>query len=219
MKYRLIIQDLKESSDANVLAFLKDAEKIKPMSKRERDYCLQNRYRPESVQKLVEEFIPYIIWVAYTFGGNAKMLSVLDLINEGIIGTYDAFGKSAEGGLLTRRRVCNAIKASIKRAIAKVECENMEAFSIEECLFCENDRIDEDRIIKEADRENISMLLWDMVEKSLGARNAGIIYDYYSGNYNSLEMIGDKYGVTGSCAGQTIRKVRCLANSQVKTLI
>ena len=69
MKYRMIIQDMKESGDANVLAFLKDAEKIKPMSKRERDYCLQNRYRPELVQKLVEEFIPYIIWVAYTFGG------------------------------------------------------------------------------------------------------------------------------------------------------
>ena len=33
MKYRMIIQDMKESGDANVVAFLKDAEKIKPMSK------------------------------------------------------------------------------------------------------------------------------------------------------------------------------------------
>ena len=98
MKYRMIIQDMKESGDANVVAFLKDAEKIKPMSKRERDYCLQNRYRPESVQKLVEEFIPYIIWVAYTFGDNAKMLTVLDLISEGILGAYDAFSKSAKDG-------------------------------------------------------------------------------------------------------------------------
>ena len=32
MKYRMIIQDMKESGDANVVAFLKDAEKIKPMS-------------------------------------------------------------------------------------------------------------------------------------------------------------------------------------------
>ena len=148
MKYRMIIQDMKESGDANVVAFLKDAEKIKPMSKRERDYCLQNRYRPESVQKLVEEFIPYIIWVAYTFGDNAKMLTVLDLISEGILGAYDAFSKSAKDGLLTRRRVCNAIKARIKRAIAKVECVNMEIYSIEECILRGDDQMDDDGILK-----------------------------------------------------------------------
>ena len=64
MKYKYIIQELKETGDPNVLAFLKDAERIKRMSKKERDYCLQSRWMYESVKKLVEEFIPFIIMVA-----------------------------------------------------------------------------------------------------------------------------------------------------------
>ena len=76
------------------------------------------------------------------------MLTVLDLISEGILGAYDAFGKSAKGGLLTRRRVCNAIKARIKRAIAKVECVNMEIYSIEECILRGDDQMDDDGILK-----------------------------------------------------------------------
>lgn len=42
MRYKLIIQALRESSDNNVLAFVKDVEKIKRLTAEERQYYLTN---------------------------------------------------------------------------------------------------------------------------------------------------------------------------------
>jgi DNA-directed RNA polymerase sigma subunit (sigma70/sigma32) len=119
MKYKSIIEDLKGTGDPNVMAFLKDVARIKRLSKKERDYCLQNRWSYVAVRKLVEEFIPYIIWVAYAKREQVKTLSVLDLIDEGIIGAYKAFELSEEGGILSKRRVNNCIKRNMRRAIRR----------------------------------------------------------------------------------------------------
>ena len=65
MRYKLIIQALRESSDNNVLAFVKDVEKLKRLTVEERQYYLANREEAEAVNILVKDFIPYIIKVAY----------------------------------------------------------------------------------------------------------------------------------------------------------
>ena len=120
MKYRFIIQEMKESGDPNVLAFLKDAAKIKRLSKNERDFYLQNRSMPGAVKRLVEGFIPYVIFVAYCNSHKTKTLSVLDLINEGVLGAYKAFEKNLKKGeILTRRRVNSKIKSNIRYAVLK----------------------------------------------------------------------------------------------------
>lgn len=65
MRYKLVIQALRESSDNNVLAFLKDVEKMKRLTAEERQYYLANREEADAVNILVKDFIPYIIKVAY----------------------------------------------------------------------------------------------------------------------------------------------------------
>ena len=119
MKYKYIIQELKEGGDPAMMAFVNDVERIKRLSKKEKDYCLQNRYKPESVQKLVEDFIPYIIFVAYMNRDKAKTLQMLDLINEGILGAYAGFEKSKKDGLLTKFRIFNYIRGNIRSAISR----------------------------------------------------------------------------------------------------
>ena len=117
MKYKLIIQEMKESKDLNVRAFVHDVEKLKRMTKKERDYYLKNRYTPEAVRKLIKEFIPYITIIAYNYSNKAKTMTMLDLIDEGILGAYAAFEKnSKDGEPLTRRRVRSQIKTRIRKA-------------------------------------------------------------------------------------------------------
>ena len=134
MKYKYIIQELKETGDPNVLAFLKDAERIKRMSKKERDYCLQSRWMYESVKKLVEEFIPFIIMVAYGHWHKTRTLTVLDLIDEGILGVYAAFEKNRKGGCLTKRGVNNRIKSSIKCAVLRDCNQGFGDVVFDECI-------------------------------------------------------------------------------------
>ena len=117
MKYKVIIQELKASNDKNVRAFVRDMEKLKPLTKKERDFYLQNRYNPVAKEKLIADFIPYIIMVAYAHSEKTKNLSVLDLINEGILGAYTAYEKNSKNGEpLTRRRVRSQIKTRIRKA-------------------------------------------------------------------------------------------------------
>ena len=118
MKYKLIIQEMKESKNKNVRAFVRDVEKLKRMTKKQRDIYLKNRQKPGAVTNLVEGFIPYIIMVAYVHSDKVNTLSVLDLINEGILGAYAAFEKNSKNGEpLTRRRVRSQIKTRIRKAV------------------------------------------------------------------------------------------------------
>jgi hypothetical protein len=57
--------------------------------------------------------------VAYAKMDQVKTLSVLDLIDEGIIGAYKAFELSEEGGILSKRRVNSSIKRHMRRAIRR----------------------------------------------------------------------------------------------------
>ena len=118
MKYKLIIQEMKESKNKNVRAFVRDVEKLKRMTKKQRDMYLKNRQKPGAVTNLVEGFIPYIIMVAYVHSDKVNTLSVLDLINEGILGAYAAFERNSKNGEpLTRRRVRSQIKTRIRKAV------------------------------------------------------------------------------------------------------
>jgi len=134
MKYKDIIQEMKEARDPNMMAFVKDLEKMKRLTKKEKDHCLQTRFLKESVQKLVEGFIPYIIFVAYYYKDKAKTLQMLDLINEGILGAYDAFKRSAKDGKLTKIRVEYSIKDRIRKVVNEDYNQNFAEYSFEICV-------------------------------------------------------------------------------------
>ena len=207
MKYKYIIQELKETGDPNVLAFLKDAEKIKRMSKKERDYCLQNRWMYESVKKLVEEFIPYIIMVAYGHQNRTKTLSVLDLINEGILGAYSAFEKSLIGEILTKKRVDNLIKWRIRDAVLRDYHKGSVDLLSEDCLPSHENLQDEDGIIEDINGEWLRLHLTNVIMEKLGERDGGIIIDYYLGDDTDTKKLADKYGVSRERVRQIIRNL------------
>ena len=118
MKYKVIIQELKESDDKNVQAFLHDVEKMRRITKKDRDKYLKNRQKPGAVTKLLEGFIPYIIMVAYAYVDKARTATLLDLINEGVLGAYTAFERNSKAGEpLTRRRVRSKIKTRIRKVV------------------------------------------------------------------------------------------------------
>lgn len=94
MKYSLIIQELKNSANQNVRTFVKDVEGIKRLTVKERQYYLANRQEAEAQSILVNDFIPYVIRVAYANSFKTNVLSVLDLVNEGILGTYKALNRN-----------------------------------------------------------------------------------------------------------------------------
>ena len=77
MKYKVIIQELKASNDKNVRAFGRDMEKLKPLTKKERDFYLQNRYNPVAKEKLIADFIPYIIMVAYAHSEKTAISNII----------------------------------------------------------------------------------------------------------------------------------------------
>lgn len=118
MKYKVIIQELKESDDKNLQAFLHDVEKLKRMTKKQRDRYLKDRQKPGAVTKLLEGFIPYIIMVAYAYMEKTRTVTLLDLINEGVLGAYAAFERNSKvGEPLTRRRVRSKIKTRIRKVV------------------------------------------------------------------------------------------------------
>jgi RNA polymerase sigma factor (sigma-70 family) len=216
MKYKYVIQELKESGDVNVQAFLKDVEKMKPMSRKDRDHCLQTRFMHESVQKLVEEFIPFIIMVAYGYSTKVRTLTLLDLINEGILGAYDAFKNSNMDGRLTRKRVLNSIKRRIYNAIKADEKQCVADYYFDVCV--PEGALNDEGMVMDIDRGNVRRLLRDMLEINMSARDAGIIYEYYFGKDDDYEMIAAKYGLTRERVRQIVKNVGSLDYPAVKAL-
>ena len=216
MNYKAIIQELKEGGDRNVLAFLRDIEKMKPMSKKDRDHCLQTRFMPESVTKLVEEFIPFIIMVAYGNVGKVKTLTVLDLINEGILGAYAAFSNSCKDGVLYRRRVLNSIKSYIYKAIRTDSNQCIADYSFDVCV--PEGPMNDEGMILECDRDNVRGILMEAIEESLGARDAAIVYDYYFGKIFDYDLISEKYGLSKERCRQVLAKVKTMSYTELKEL-
>ena len=203
MKYKVIIQELKESNDKNVRAFVRDMENLKPLTKKERDFYLQNRYNPVAKEKLIADFIPYIIMVAYAHSEKTKNLSVLDLINEGILGAYTAYEKhEKKGETLTRRRVCEWIKKNIRKAINIANSRNsMDVYY--ECLI-DDEQMDEDSIIDDVNGKWLRQYLAELIMDQMNKRNGKIIIEYYLGGNDDLKKIGDKYGISHERVRQII---------------
>lgn len=216
MKYKDIIQELKETGDVNVQAFLKDVEKMKPMSKKDRDYCLLTRFKSESVSKLVAEFIPYIIMVAYGNMEKVKTLGVLDLINEGILGAYAAFSVSRIDGKLSKARIQWNIKNNIYKAIRIDLNQSIADYSFDVCV--PEGAMNDEGMVMECDRDSVRGILMESIEKNMGVRDAEIIYDYYFGKVMNYEMLGEKYGLGRERCRQVIKNVGTLSYTELKDL-
>lgn len=70
MKYKLIIQELKKSTDQNVRAFVNDVEGMKRLTTEQRKNYLANLQKTESISLLVKDFIPYIITHSLLYSPN-----------------------------------------------------------------------------------------------------------------------------------------------------
>ena len=194
-----------ETGDPNVLAFLKDAEKIRPMSKKERDHCLESRWMSESLNRLVEEFIPFIVMVAYGYRERTKTLSFLDLINEGILGAYAAFDRNRKGGPLTKWRVNHYIKTGIRSAVLRDNSQGFADVPYDECTPCDDDLKDENDFIDDINGEWLRLHLTNVIMENLGERDGGIVVDYYLGDESDLELLSVKYNLTRERVRQITR--------------
>ena len=123
MKYKDIIQELKESPDQNIAAFLKDVEKKKRLSKTERQSCLARLQDPSVADVLASDCIPSIIRVAYKYSKQTKRLSFLDLVGEGVVGVYSCINKNKykKSGCTDRMLRAYIINA-IQRQVCKHAC-------------------------------------------------------------------------------------------------
>lgn len=197
MRYRLVIEALRESSDNNVLAFLKDVEKMKRLTAEERQYYLVNREEADAVNILVEDFIPYIIKVAYVHSQKTSTLSVLDLINEGIVGAYAAFEKCDSRG----KKMVNTVRVFINRYISqlveKKDISETAEFIIEETVSDGDEEwFDDHVIIKRIDRQNERKILTKLLSDKIGARNASIVITYFTHEDADLKTLSKQYGVS-----------------------
>ena len=123
MKYKDIIQELKESPDQNITAFLEDVEKKKRLSKRDRQLYLSRLQTPGVAEALASDCIPSIIRVAYRYSKQTKRLSFLDLVSEGIVGVYSCINKYKYKQCGCTDRLLRAyIFSAIQRQVCKHAC-------------------------------------------------------------------------------------------------
>ena len=216
MKYKHIIQEMKEANDPNMMAFVKDVEKMKRLTKKEKDHYLQTRFLPESVQKLVEDFIPYIIFVAYRYKDKTNSLQLLDLINEGILGAYAAFERSTKDGRLTRLGVYYSIRSYMHKAIKRERKLDFAEYRYDTCEPV--GQLDDDGEIMDVDRESVRNLLMDSFVKNFGPRDAEIIFDYYWEKTEDLQLLSIRYGLSRERCRQVIKNVENLTYSEIKRL-
>ena len=133
MKYKLIIQELRESHDMNVQIFLNDVDKIIKLSKKEKKSLLTKLKNPGVIDTLVKNYIPTIIRIAYANSLLMNSVSFLDLVEEGVIGAYKCLNKYKKDGAVSDRTVRATIIITIKKLVCKKECP----FTV--CRFNEND--------------------------------------------------------------------------------
>ena len=196
MRYKLVIQALRESSDNNVLAFVKDVEKIKRLTAEERQYYLVNREEADAVNILVKDFIPYIIKVAYEYSQKTSTLSVLDLINEGIVGAYAAFEKCNSRGKEMVRKARVFINRYISQLVEKKDISETAEFIIEETVSDDDEWFDDHAIIKGIDRIRERKLLSRLLSDKIGSRKASIIIAYYTHEDADLKTLSKQYGIS-----------------------
>lgn len=197
MRYKLVIQALRESSDNNVLAFVKDVEKMKRLTAEERQYYLANREKAGAVSILVKDFIPYIIKVAYVHSQKTSTLSVLDLINEGIVGAFAAFEKCNSHGKKMVNTVRVYINKYINQLVEKKDIAETAEFVIEETVSDGDEEwFDDHVIIRRIDRQNERKLLTKLLSDKIGSRKASIIITYYMHEDADLKTLSKQYGIS-----------------------
>ena len=122
MKYKVIIKELKEAADPNVLAFLKDVESKKQLSRDERQYYMVHLHESGAPEIIVNDFIPAIIRVAYSYSQKTKKLTFLDLVGEGVVGAYKFIEKYKHRKGADHRLLRQYVICAIQRVICKQEC-------------------------------------------------------------------------------------------------
>lgn len=133
MKYKQIIQELKESKDLNVQIFLNDAEKIIKLPRKEKKLMLSQLQKPGVIEALVKNYIPTIIRIAYANSLLMHSVSFLDLVEEGVLGAHKCLDKYKKVGVVSDKTVRASIIGTIKKLVCKNECP----FTV--CRFNEND--------------------------------------------------------------------------------
>lgn len=198
MRYQLIIQQMKESHDYNVKAFVRDVERKRRLTTEERQYYLTNIKEPYAVSSLVEDMIPYVIKVAYEKSESAKNLSILDLVNEGIVGAYAAIAKYHQRGIEMPRPIRTYIIRYIDNVIKSKDSIMSEGIDLDEYAS------DVD-FFKEIDRIKQRRLLTKLIMDNYGSRDGNIIIDYYLDGNTDLKIIAKKYNVSR----ERIRQIAC----------
>ena len=133
MKYKQIVQELRESQDLNVQIFLNDVDKITKLSQKEKKSLLTKLQNPGVIDTLVKNYIPTIIRIAYANSLLMNSVSFLDLVEEGVIGAYKCLNKYKKDGAVSDKTVRATIIGTIKKMVCKKECP----FTV--CRFNEND--------------------------------------------------------------------------------
>ena len=208
MKYKLIIQALKESPDPNVRAFVREVENIRRLSKAERYYRLKNRHEPGAVSILVKDCIPYIIKVAYAQWLETGKESVLDLINEGMVGACDAFQKHDHKD----KRMIILLRSYIKKYISNAANSHNQPEPEETCPADEMEWQNEDDILNSLDRGRERILLTNLIEEKMGSNYAAIIKDYYFNPESDIPEMSKKYHVSTERVRQVIHNFTKLYN-------
>ena len=197
MRYKLIIQELKKSTDQNVRAFVNDVEGMKRLTSEQRQYHLANLQERESISLLVKDFIPYIVRVAYANSWKSNVLSVLDLVNEGIIGAYTGLEKSYRG----KKDAVRLTRVYIQNYISKMIAHNGGLISsgVNPDDYCSADS----DFIRTLDHAKKRALLSNLLTAKIGERDGQIIIDYFSDKDVDIKALSKRYGV--SC--ERIRQV------------
>ena len=190
MRYKLIIQELKKSTDQNVLAFVNDVEGMRRLSLEQRQYYLANLQETKAVSLLVKDFIPYIVRVAYVNSWKSNVLSVLDLINEGIIGAYVGFEKSRRGNKDAIRLTRAYIQNYISKMISNNGGQISSSINPDLCFSADSD------FIRTLDYAKKRALLSNLLTAKMGERNGQIIIDYFSDKDTDIRALAKKYGVS-----------------------
>lgn len=198
MTYKQIIEKLKESSDPNVLAFVKEMEHIKRLSPEERQYYMENRKDPKSARMVLRDFIPYIVKVAFEYSQETKVLSLLDLISEGVLGTCAALEKYDYKCTNLVRQIRAYVIKAIRKAIVINEDRMTEAKENMDCFSAIGERecSQEENIVNDIDRKREKLLLENWIMGHPNCHYKQIIIKIYLDDELSTDQIAKIFGIT-----------------------
>lgn len=135
MNYKTMIQELMGSPDPCLAAFAASLEDRKRLSSREKAAKCARLGEPGAIEQLVDDLMPRIVRLAYKHRDNQAKLSIMELIEEGMIIVHTAFCDYWE-----RHR-----KADIMSVMGRLNREIERLVGIEKCsvVMCSFDEDDE----------------------------------------------------------------------------